>query len=178
MALRKRLLLAGGLLLSVIVFSMAGYRILGGQSVGFLQALYMAVITLAGVGYSEVVDTSRNPGLRMFNMLVVFCGVTISVYVFSVVTAFLVEGEITNFFGRRKMEKRIRELTNHYIVCGLGDTGRYVVDELLKTHSPFVVVEHSEEAIKRFEEHDPATYKETLYVLADATDEEALMSAG
>src|SRR5437879_8262032 len=107
MALRKRLLLAGGLLLSVIVFSMAGYRLLGGRSVGFLQALYMAVITLAGVGYSEVVDTSQNVGLRIFNMLVVFCGVTISVYVFSVVTAFLVEGEINNFFGRRKMEKRI-----------------------------------------------------------------------
>ena len=95
----------------------------------------MAVITLAGVGYSEVVDTSQNVGLRIFNMLVVFCGVTISVYVFSVVTAFLVEGEITNFFGRRKMEKRIGDLTNHYIVCGLGDTGRYVVDELLKTQA-------------------------------------------
>jgi TrkA-N domain len=104
--------------------------------------------------------------------------VTISVYVFSVVTAFLVEGEITNFFGRRKMEKRIRELNNHYIVFGLGDTGRYVVDELQKTSSPFVVVEHSEDAIKRFQEHYPANYKDTLCVLADATDEDALMAAG
>src|SRR5205807_883248 len=62
MALRKRLLLAGGLLLSVIVFSMAGYRILGGDSVGFLQALYMAVITLAGVQYivCGLGDTGRH----------------------------------------------------------------------------------------------------------------------
>lgn len=178
MNIRRRLLTALLLLIAITALSVLGYRMLGGRSIGFLQALYMAVITLAGVGYSEVVDTSQNPGLRVFNMLVVFCGVTISVYVFSVVTAFLVEGEITNFFGRRKMEKRIGELTNHYIVCGLGDTGRYVVDELLKTSSPFVVIEHSEEAIKRFREHDPAAFKETLYVLADATDEEALMSAG
>jgi voltage-gated potassium channel len=178
MNIRRRLLTALLLLIAITALSVLGYRMLGGRSVGFLQALYMAVITLAGVGYSEVVDTSQNPGLRVFNMLVVFCGVTISVYVFSVVTAFLVEGEITNFFGRRKMEKRIGELTKHYIVCGLGDTGRYVVDELLKTSSPFVVIEHSEDAIKRFREHDPAAFKETLYVLGDATDEEALMSAG
>ena len=174
MNIRRRLLTALLLLVSITALSVLGYRLL----VGFLQALYMAVITLAGVGYSEVVDTSQNVGLRIFNMLVVFCGVTISVYVFSVVTAFLVEGEITNFFGRRKMEKRIGDLTNHYIVCGLGDTGRYVVDELLKTHSPFVVIEHSEDAIKRFREHDPEAYKETPYVLADATDEEALLRAG
>jgi voltage-gated potassium channel len=178
MNIRRRLVTALLLFIALTALSVLGYRLLGGRSVGLLQALYMAVITLAGVGYSEVVDTSQNPGLRVFNMLVVFCGVTISVYVFSVVTAFLVEGEITNFFGRRKMEKRIGELTNHYIVCGLGDTGRYVVDELLKTHSPFVVIEHSEDAIKRFREHAPAAYKETLYVLADATDEEALLSAG
>jgi voltage-gated potassium channel len=178
MNIRRRLLTALLLLIGITALSVLGYRLLGGRSIGFLQALYMAVITLTGVGYSEVVDTSQNPGLRVFNMLVVFCGVTISVYVFSVVTAFLVEGEITNFFGVRKMEKRIGELTNHYIVCGLGDTGRYVVDELLKTRSPFVVIEHSEDAIKRFREHHPGAYKETLYVLADATDEEALLSAG
>jgi voltage-gated potassium channel len=178
MNIRRRLLTALLLLIGITGLSVLGYRLLGGRTVGFLQALYMAVITLAGVGYSEVVDTSQNPALRIFNIFVVFCGVTISVYVFSVVTAFLVEGEITNFFGRRKMEKRIRELNNHYIVCGLGDTGRYVVDELQKTASPFVVIEHSEEAIKRFQEHAPAAYRDSLYVLDDATDEDALMNAG
>ena len=178
MNIRRRLLTALLLLIGITALSVLGYRLLGGRSVGILQALYMAVITLAGVGYSEVVDTSQNPALRIFNIFVVFCGVTISVYVFSVVTAFLVEGEITNFFGRRKMEKRIRELNNHYIVCGLGDTGRYVADELQKTGSPFVVVEHSEDAIKRFQEHDPAAYKESLYLLGDATDEDALTNAG
>jgi voltage-gated potassium channel len=178
MNIRRRLLTALLLLIGITALSVLGYRLLGGRTVGFLQALYMAVITLAGVGYSEVVDTSQNPALRIFNIFVVFCGVTISVYVFSVVTAFLVEGEITNFFGRRKMEKRIRELNNHYIVCGLGDTGRYVVDELQKTASTFVVIEHSEEAIKRFQEHDPAAYKESLYMLGDATDEDSLTNAG
>jgi hypothetical protein len=68
MALRKRLLLAISLLLGLIVISTTGYRLIGGPSVTFLQALYMAVITLAGVGYGEIVDTSQNPVLRVFNI--------------------------------------------------------------------------------------------------------------
>src|SRR5437660_9480559 len=113
MALRKRLLLAGGLLLSVIVFSMAGYRILGGDSVGFLQALYMAVITPAGVGYAEVVDTSHNPALRGFKIGAVLIGVAITVYVFSVIAAFRVEVERTNPFWTRAMQKRVEQPRDH-----------------------------------------------------------------
>jgi voltage-gated potassium channel len=144
MALRKRLLLAVGLLLSLITVSTLGYRVIGGPSVSFLQALYMAVITLAGVGYTEVVDTSHNPFLRVFNIGVVLVGVALTVYVFSVVAAFLVEFEATNPFWRRRMQKRIDELSNHFVVCGLGDTGRYAVEELIQTKTPHVVIELQE----------------------------------
>src|SRR5512142_1522203 len=116
MDIRRRLAFA---LLVVLVFTaaaVAGYRVLGGSDVTFLQALYMAVITLAGVGYGEIVDTSHHPALRVFNMFVVLFGVTITVYMFSMVTAFLVEGEITNIFWRRKLMKRIHALKNHYVV--------------------------------------------------------------
>ena len=91
MELRRRLLYAGALLLILITFSTLGYRLLGGPSVGLLQALYMAVITVAGVGYSEIVATANNPPLRIFNMFIVLFGVAVTVYVFSVVAAFLVE---------------------------------------------------------------------------------------
>src|ERR1700688_221846 len=135
MALRKRLLLALALLLGLIVVSTTGYLVIGGPSVPFLQALYMAVITLAGVGYGEIVDTSHNPALRVFNIGIVLFGVAITVYVFSVVAAFLVEVEFTNPFWRRRMQRHINELTGH-IVCGLGDTGRHAVAELQKTILP------------------------------------------
>ena len=65
MNIRRRLVTALLLLVGITALSVLGYRLLGGRSVGFLQALYMAVITLAGVGYSEVVDTSQNVGLLM-----------------------------------------------------------------------------------------------------------------
>ena len=178
MDLRRRLYLAAAVLLIVVSTSVAGYRLLGGPSVSFLQALYMAIITLAGVGYGEIVDTTYNPALRVFNIFVVVVGVTLMVYVFSAVTAFLVEGELTNIFWRRKMQKRISELRNHYIICGLGTTGRHAVEELHKTGTPFVVIETHEDNINKFREHAGEDYKEMLYVIGDATDEEVLTQAG
>ena len=165
------------LLSIVIAGAVTGYKLLGGSSVGYLQALYMAIITLAGVGYGEIVDTSHNPMLRVFNIFIILVGVAITVYALSAVTAFLVEGEITDLFWRRKMQKKINELRNHYLVCGLGDTGRYAVQELQKTKTPYVVIDQSEESINRFREHDKQ-YEEMLYIVGDATDETALDQAG
>jgi voltage-gated potassium channel len=176
MDLRRRLLIALLLLISITAISVMGYLLLGGPEVSFLQALYMAVITLAGVGYGEIVETARNPALRVFNIFVVLVGVTIMLYVLSAVTAFLVEGEIRDLFWRRKMQKRIKELKDHYIVCGLGDTGRYAVEELQTTGNPYVVIESHEETATKLREH--ADFREMLYIIGDATDEAVLEEAG
>jgi voltage-gated potassium channel len=69
MNLRRRLILALLLMLVMIFAAAMGYRLLGGPSVNLLDAIYMAVITIATVGYGEVVDTSANPPLRIFNIL-------------------------------------------------------------------------------------------------------------
>lgn len=178
MELRRRIIFAMLLLVVVTSLSVLGYRLLGGPSVSFLQALYMAVITLAGVGYGEIVDTSHSTILRLFNIFVVLFGVMITAYVFSSVTAFLVEGDYSDVFRRRKMLKKIQQLRNHYIVCGLGDTGRHAIEELQKTGSQYVVIENHDESIKRLQEHGGEQYKNLLYVIGDATDEEVLEQAG
>ncbi|HSA92733.1 MAG TPA: potassium channel protein [Terriglobales bacterium] len=178
MDLRRRLGLALIVLVVTTAAAVAGYRIMGGTSVSLLDAVYMAVITLAGVGYGEFVDTSGVPALRLFNIFVVVIGVAVTLYVFSVVTAFLVEGDISRIFWRRKMLKRIGELKEHYIVCGLGDTGRHVVEELQKTGTPYVVIEHQEEHAKHFLEHHGDAFGDMLYLLGDATDEAVLDAAG
>ena len=178
MELRRRLTYAGVLLLILITFSTLGYRLLGGPSVGLLQALYMAVITVAGVGYSEIVATANNPALRIFNMFIVLFGVAVTVYVFSVVAAFLVEIEVTNPFWRRRMQTRVDELKDHFIVCGLGDTGRFVVAELQKTRTPCVVIDPSEENVRKMQELHVEALREMLYVIGDATEEDTLEKAG
>ena len=178
MDLRRRLGFALIVLLVTMAAAVAGYRIMGGTSVSLLDAVYMAVITLAGVGYGEFVDTSKVATLRVFNIFVVIIGVAVTLYVFSVLTAFLVEGDISRIFWRRKMLKRIGELKDHYIVCGLGDTGRHVVEELQKTGTPYVVIEQQEEHVKRFLEHHGEAFRDILYLLGDATDEAVLDAAG
>jgi voltage-gated potassium channel len=177
MRLSKRLGTPLLLLVCIITASVIGYRVLGGGDVHVLDAIYMAIITLAGVGYGEIIDTSHNPGLRVFNIAVIMVGVTFTVYVFSAVTAFLVEGQITDIFRKRKMQKRISELKHHFIVCGLGDTGRYVVAELAKAGTPFVVIDNNEEHVKSFIEKNGDAYREMLYVVGDATDELVLDQA-
>jgi voltage-gated potassium channel len=178
MELRRQLKVAFFFLFVVLAISIAGYRLLGGPSVTFLDAIYMAIVTLSSVGYTEIVDTAHNPMLRVFNIFVIIFGVMIMLYVFSVVTAFLVEGEISNIFWRRKMLKRISELKDHYIVCGLGDTGRHAIDELKRTGSPFVVVENNEEHIKRIVNQENGLHREMLYVVGDATDADLLEQLG
>lgn len=177
MNLRRRLLPAVVLLVAFTALTVVGYRVLGGPHISLLDSLYMAVITIASVGYGEIIDTSHSPALRAFNTFVVLVGVAVTLYVFSVVTAFFVEGEISHVFGRRRMQKRISELKDHYIVCGLGATGRYVVEELLKTSAPFVVIESHEDVVHRFIEHHPST-PDLLYLTGDVTDEELLDQAG
>lgn len=177
MAYRRRLIIALLVLLATAAGTVSGYLLLAPPGVSFLQALYMAVITLAGVGYAEIIDTSHSSALRIFNMFVVLVGVAITVYVFSSFTAFLVETDVRGVFRRRRMQKRITELTQHFIICGLGDTGRYTIQELQKTGAPFVIIESNLANVEKFREQD-ALNNDILYIIGDAADETLLDQAG
>lgn len=76
------------------------------------------------------------------------------------------------------MKKRISELSNHFVVCGLGDTGRYAVAELQKTNTPYVVVDICEDNLKKSRDQHAETLEEVLYVIGDATEEDTLEKAG
>jgi len=175
---RRRIFVACSLLLALGIVAVIGYMVIGGPSVTLVDAVYMAVITLAGVGYSEIVDTSHNPTLRIFNTFVVLFGVAFAVYAFSELTAFLVEGELRHLFRRRKMKRQIGELKEHFIVCGFGETGRHVVEEFQKTGTPYVVVDGSEDVVRRLRENQGGAYAAMLYVIGEATDETVLLQAG
>src|SRR4030042_2774938 len=91
----------------------------------------------------------------------------------SSITAFIVEGELKNLLGRRRMEKDIAKLKDHYIVCGSDETAQTVIRELLLTQRDFVVVEPSKEKIEKL-----ASFGDFLYVLADPTEDAILQKAG
>lgn len=129
MEIRKRLIRALALLGVVSTAAVVGFLVLG-EGVSLLDAIYMVVISLTGVGYFEVVSTAHSPALRAFNIVVLVVGVGTMLYVFTLATAFVVDGELTRMLRRRRMQRRIAKMTGHYVVCGAGDTGSHVIREL------------------------------------------------
>ena len=111
----------------IIVFSgTAGYMLIEGWR--FLDALYMTIITISTVGYREV-NQVGDLG-RIFTIVVVFTGVGFTLYVAGAVVQFMVEGRIRIILGRRRLDKKIDRLKNHYIVCGYGRIGRVLCRNL------------------------------------------------
>jgi voltage-gated potassium channel len=125
------------------------------------------------VGYGEVIDTSHSPSIRLFTSFLILFGMGTLAYSVSTVTAIMVEMDLGDVFKRRKMNKEIRQMRNHFIVCGLGATGVCIAHELLKTGAQFV-------AIERVSAHIESAQKlgEFPYVKGDATDDDVLLEAG
>jgi voltage-gated potassium channel len=133
----------------------------------------MTVITLSTVGYEEVSDLSTNPGGMIFAVVfIILCLGTIA-FAVSSITSFIVEGELKDILGRKRMEKKVSKLRDHYIVCGFDETALTVVDELILTKRDFVVVDPHKESIDKFDSPE-----EILHVLGDPAEDEVLIDAG
>jgi voltage-gated potassium channel len=166
---------AAGLIALVFVIGVVGYLYLGGSEYGLLDAVYMTMITLTTVGYSEVIDLSENPEGRVFTAALLVIGVGSFVYFFSNLTAFMVEGNLDRILWRRRMRRSISELQSHYIVCGAGRIGRHMIRELIETERPFVLVELDDSIARALQDELSAKFP---VVIGDATDDEVLRGAG
>lgn len=156
------------LLGTVLVAGAIGYQLIEGWS--FFDGLYMTVITVASVGYGETHPLS-DAG-RIFTMFLILTGSGILLYSISMITAIFVEGELTDILKRMKMDKTIERLREHYIVCGDSLTGQYVIEELLKTKKPIVVIETDKNKIASLKERN------ILCIEGDATTDAVLQAAG
>ncbi|ODS31402.1 MAG: potassium uptake system protein TrkA [Candidatus Scalindua rubra] len=173
MNFRKRLI--KGLIFTFITIAAgtAGYELLGGPEWSFLDSIYMTIITLTTVGFGEIQDMSGNPYARILTIFIILFGMGSILFVVSTITGFIVEGELTNVFGRRKMLKEISNLKNHFIVCGLGNIGNVVVKELIQTKRDFVIVDTDSEKLEKLSEAE-----DICYISGDATNDKTLISAG
>jgi voltage-gated potassium channel len=170
---KKRIFTSLTIFLIVFCVGVAGFMILGGPGTSLLDSVYMTVITISTIGYGEAVDTAGHPAARIFTIIyIVVCLGTIA-FAVSSITAFVVEGELKNILGRRKMEKDIAKLQEHYIVCGGDETTAAIIRELITTKKPFVVVESDKAKIDRLAAAGPV-----LAVLGDPTEDSVLEKAG
>lgn len=172
--LQNTFLLSLGLFFILISIGTTGYLLL--TPMDFLQALYMTVISVTTVGYGEITDLSGHPDARIFTMFLLFSGMGITAYFVSNLTAFFVEGELTDILRRRKMEKQIEKLNDHVIVVGGGQTAFYGINEMMQYRQPFVVIERDVKAFDYLCSHFP--HQHILGIVGDSTEDEILIKAG
>ena len=147
--MKRRFQIGIALLLGSYVVGAAGYKVLSPQT-PFLDCLYMSVITIATVGFGEVVDTKNSALLRSYTLVLILVGVGVTLYAVSVVTAYIVEGDLNQYFWKKRMQRRIDSMQGHFIVCGAGETGYRIIEELSRIRRDFVVIEPDPQVVAQF----------------------------
>jgi voltage-gated potassium channel len=171
MKMRNRIVLCAMMFLGLTVFGTVGYWYF---SRNWLDSLYMTLITVATIGYGEIIDMSNNPAARIFTMVLIVMSMGVIAVVTSMLAASILEVELSGFFRRRKVTREIAKLCNHYIICGAGVTGNHVISELIKAQRPLVVIDHNAERLEKTAEQ----FKGLLYIKGDATEDDVLLAAG
>jgi len=151
-----------------------GYHYLGRPSATWIDSFYMTFITVATIGYGEIVDLSHHPYGRLFTVFISVIGIGTMSYLFSTFVALLLETDLNIALRKKRMEKAIAALSGHYVVCGVGRVGSNVAAELVKTRRQIVAIESDRAALDRWLELMPGS----LHLHADAADDLALNSAG
>lgn len=154
-------------LLALTIIGTMGIHLIEGW--GWFDSFYMVLTTFTTIGYGEIHPLSRQG--RIFNTGLIIVGVVLFALLFGTLTQLLLEFELLQFFGKRKMERQISRLSNHYIICGAGRVGRSTARELAAQSVPFVVVD------QHLEEGDDLE-RDWLFMEGDATHEKTLQLAG
>ena len=166
--LRRKIIFSLALIAAVISFGTAGYMIV--EKWNFWDSFYMTIITLTTVGYREIHDLSFE-GI-IFTIILIIGGVGTMLYALTIGAKFVLEGELQQIYGRKRLEKKLHELRGHYIICGYGRMGRIIARELEHEKLKFAVIEKNEVILDADEKED------FFIVQGDATKDELLKKVG
>lgn len=158
---------------SIMGVGTVGYKYLGGADTGWLDAFYMTFLMVATIGYGAGVEIWRRPETELFTMAIAFAGIATMTYFFSSVTAIVLASDFDKSLRRRRMDKMIKKLHGHYILCGFGRVGRNVAQELEATHRHFVAIDEEPERLEAYADKKPGA----LYIHGDAVDDDVLIEA-
>jgi len=170
-ALRTRVVLASILMISTFGIGIFGYHAID-PAAPWTDAIYMTANAITTAGFRESVKMS--PTAEIFTIFLLVFGAGTVVYFTAAITAFVVEGDLTQNFRRRRMMRQISMMTDHFVVCGAGNAGLSVLGELAATKRPSVVIEADPVRAKRAEEYFP----QFPVIVGDSTSDDLLIEAG
>lgn len=161
-----RLRIAIAMVVSIFVIGTIGYIVLG---LALLDAMYMTITTITTVGYREITGPDVTTPEKIFTMILIVVGVSTVLYTFTLTIQTVVEGQLREFVGRRRMDKKISQMEGHVIVCGWGRVGKAVAIDLHHAGREVVVVDVDAERIRGIA---------LPTVAGDATEDATLRAAG
>ncbi len=154
-------------MVAILITGVVGYRYLSDLS--WVDAIYMTVITVTTVGFTEVGPMSTEA--KVFTVLLIIASVFIFAYAISVITEYILSRNSLDVLKKKKVKNKIRTLSKHVIICGFGRNGNQAAERLKAYKRPFVVVEKDKEIIEKYGDN-------ILFVEGDANDDEVLIEAG
>jgi voltage-gated potassium channel len=161
-----RLRLAMAMVLTVFVGGTIGFLMFG---LSLVDAVYMTVITITTVGYREVLGDDPSTAQKWFTMVIIVTGVSTVLYTFTLGVQVVVEGQLREFVGRRRMDRKISDMSDHVVVCGWGRVGKAVAADLRASGQQVVVIDIES---NRLHDVDIPT------IIGDATLDDTLRAAG
>lgn len=164
---RSKLTIAICLMIIVFIIGVLGYRFVA--SFSWVEAIYMTIITVTTVGFSEVKPLDQDA--QIFTIFLIVSSVFIFGFAISVVSEYILSRNSLQLLKKKRVKNKINALENHVVVCGYGRNGQQAAQKLKAYKKPFVVVEKDKEVI---EDHED----EILFVEGDVNDDEVLLEAG
>ena len=158
------------LILSVVLFGVFGYVII--ERYSFFDALYMAIITIATIGYQEVRPLSEAG--KFFNIVFIVTSFTTFTYALALITQSIASGEFTYYFTKKRLMQDLEKMQGHVIVCGYGRNGQQAAKTLKAHKLKFVIIEKSPDHINYHRQNDPSL----VYMAGDASEDEVFVRAG
>ena len=140
------------------------------EDLTFFESLWLTVITVLTVGYGDVVPVTEQG--KIFAMVMIPIGIGIVSYGVGAIASVMLEGELSKSVKEKRMKKRIKELSDHIIVCGLGRVGGQVVEQLQQRGMSAVYIDHNQEVI------DELDLQKHYFLVGDATEDSVLIDAG
>jgi len=134
------------LLVALVIGGVLGFHFIEGWT--FFDGFYMVLTTITSIGYGEIHPLSHAG--RLFNSFVIITGVGLVLLLVGGASRTLLEFELQSVFGRRRMDREISRLSDHFIICGAGRVGRSAARELARKPLPFVVVDTNEAKLERY----------------------------
>ena len=164
----RRLIIALGLILGIVLAGMVGYMLTAG--LGLLDAFYMAIITISTVGFGELGEMDADA--RIFTIGLIVATMLWGGWALQSILGIILSKEFHEAVLQLRSIRKVRNMTNHTIICGFGRIGEAAASELLRNQEPFVVIDNDSQVIERLQEMG---YRS---ISGDATEDETLLDAG